>query len=620
MGSILVILLLYLPCCVQARDFYVSNDGLDKNAGTREEPFRTLARAALHAEGGDTVILRGGIYRETLTVRHSGTDTKPLTFMAAKGEEVVISGANLAEDWRAYKGSILQAKISKALEQGFNQVFLDGRMMHRARFPNEQSQDLHRPTLVTMKAGDSRITSPLLTQPDGFWNGGFVVGGFGHRWVFQCARINDYKAGTLHLTKQNGPWFNGSGDGYVSGVLGALDTPGEWHIEDGVLYLWPPNGVDLTTAVVEVKQRTVCIDFNAQSHVVVKGMDVTAGTVRLVGNSCTLENSRVSYASHFTYFPWSGYAADGGAQDGHNGILIEGDDNVVRGCTIQYSAGSGIVIKGARNLVTRCVISDIDYSGTCSVPISLAKAPGMVTGKNRIWFNTIRRTGRDCIRLLGASADDIRYNDISDSGLMCKDLGLVHVYGRDGQSTRIAYNWFHDNRGKGPNPGIYFDNYCRNFIVHHNVIWNCEAGVRVNGPAEGHRIYNNTLFNCDDVGTHTYHTWPPDKHLNRKDEWPIKTYQYEKANNLFLGRNPQQQLQDVGSLKFWLTPGADAIDSGKPITGFTDGSLGEAPDLGAYESGGARWVPGVRGRAEQGAAADADDRHKSIVTAWPTSR
>ena len=106
-----------------------------------------------------------------------------------------------------------------------------------------------------------------------------------------------------------------------------------------------------------------------------------------------------------------------------------------------------------------------------------------LAGKNRVWFNTIRRTGRDCIRLLGASADDIRYNDISDSGLMCKDLELVHVYGRDGQGTRIAYDWFHDNRGKGPNPGIYFDNYCRNFIVHHNVIWNCEAGVRVNGPA-----------------------------------------------------------------------------------------------------------------------------------------
>ena len=87
MGSILAILLLYLPCYVHARDFYVSNHGLDKNPGTREEPLRTLARAALHAQAGDTVILRGGIYRETLTVRHSGTDTKPLTFHGGEGGE-----------------------------------------------------------------------------------------------------------------------------------------------------------------------------------------------------------------------------------------------------------------------------------------------------------------------------------------------------------------------------------------------------------------------------------------------------------------------------------------------------------------------------------------------------
>ena len=613
LGSILVILLLYLPCCVQARDFYVSNDGLDKNAGTREEPFRTLARAALHAEGGDTVILRGGIYRETLTVRHSGTDTKPLTFMAAKGEKVVISGADLVGSWKLCKGSILQTKIPKVLDVGFNQVFLDGRMMHRARFPNEQSQDLHRPTLVTMKADDSRITSPLLTQPDGFWNGGFVVGGFGHRWVFQCARINDYKAGTLHLTtkksgattRKSNPWFKGSGDGYVSGVLGALDTPGEWHIEDGVLYLWPPNGVDLTTAVVEVKQRTVCIDFNGQSHVAVKGINVTAGSVRLVGNSCTLESSRLIYPSHFTYFTWGGMASDGGVDKGHNGILVQGTNNTIRGCTIKYSAGSGIVIKGAQNLITRCQISDIDYSGTYSCPISVATAPGMVTGKNRIWFNTIRRTGRDCIQLYGASADDIRYNDISDSGLMCKDLGLVYVWGRDGKGTRIAYNWVHDNRSHGP--GIYLDNYCQNFVVDHNVIWNCGAGIRVNGPAKGHRLYNNTLFNCRDVGTRPYNQWPN----HTPGYWTAggygNIYRYTKINNLFLSTRPAAQLEDFANKNFSLKTSAPAIDSGKPVTGITDGFLGEAPDLGAYESGGARWVPGVRGRAEQGAAADADE-------------
>ena len=201
MGSILALLLLCPPCYVQARDFYVSHDGLDKNPGTRENPFRTLARAAWQAEGGDTVILGGGIYRETLIVRHSGTEAQPLTFMAADGETVVISGADPVGNWKPYKGSILQTKVPKVLDPGFNQVFLNGRMMHQARFPNETSTDLHRPTCIKMSASDSRITSPLLTQPDGFWNGGLVIGLFGHRWTSQCAQIKDYRAGTLSLVE-----------------------------------------------------------------------------------------------------------------------------------------------------------------------------------------------------------------------------------------------------------------------------------------------------------------------------------------------------------------------------------------------------------------------------------
>ena len=138
----------------------------------------------------------------------------------------------------------------------------------------------------------------------------------------------------------------------------------------------------------------------------------------------------------------------------------------------------------------------------------------------------------------------------------------------------------------------------------HNVIWNCEAGVRVNGPAEGHRIYNNTLFHCQDVGTRTYHVWPP-KAPNIRIEWPKKIYSYDKGNNLFLGKAPDQELADVEKSRFWPNLGSRAIDAGKPIKEITDGFMGDAPDLGAYEAGGPRWVPGRHGQvAEQSPAGD----------------
>jgi len=599
---IFLILLLCLPHDANAVDLYVSNQGSDENRGTRERPFRTLTHAAAQARAGDTVVIRGGIYRETLTFRHSGTEIKPLTFIAAKGEKVVISGADLVGDWKPYKEAILQATIQKELELGFNQVFIDGRMIPLARFPNETSEDLFMPTLIDMKADQGQITSPLLTQPENFWKGGFVVGRIGHGWTFQCATIEDSKQGKLSISGKSGPWFAGDGVGYLAGVLGALDAPGEWHIENGTLYLWPPDGTDIAKAQVEVKQRAHCVDFNGQSHVAIQGVEITAGTVRLVGDANLLADCIISYPSHFTRFAWSGYSSDGGAEAGHNGILVEGDNNTIHSCTIRFSAGSGVVIKGRRNRITRCEISDINYSGTYSCPITLQTAKDKAYGENRIWFNTIRRAGRDCIQMYGAKADDIRYNDISEAGLICKDLGMIYVWGRDGMGTRIAYNWIHDNRGKGPNPGIYLDNFCRNFVVDHNVIWNLEAGVRVNGPAEGHRIYNNTLFHCGDVGTSTFMSWAPDEHL--KADWPKNVYQYDKANNLFLGNDPDKELTNAPKNEFWPKPDSEAIDAGNPIPGFTDGFLGKAPDLGAYESAGPKWIPGKNGKAESASNRD----------------
>ena len=497
--SLVVILFLNLPCQIHAADIHVSNQGLDTSPGTSERPLRTLLHAGELAKAGDTVIIHAGTYRETLTIRHSGTVDRPLTFTAAKGANVILSGSDTVKDWRPHKGSIVTCKIPKSLDRGFNQVFLNGRMLPMARFPNETSGDLHKATFIDMQAAKNHITSARLNQPDGFWNGGFVVGGFGHKWTFQCATIKDYQPGKLTLSGQSSPWFDGNGAGYVAGVLGALDAPGEWHIEGQSLYLWPPKDVNLANAQVEVKQRNLCVDFNGQSYVVVQGIGITTGTVRLVGNSNLLENCTVTYPSHFTRFPWSGYSSEGGVDKGHNGILIQGNRNTLRGCDVRYSAGSGVVVKGFKNVVTRCEISNIDYAGTYSCPIALRSLQNKAYGENRIWFNTIRRTGRDCIHLHGASADDIRYNDISESGLICKDLGIVYAWGRDGRGTRIAYNWVHDNKGTGPNPGIYLDNYASGYAVHDNVIAETgTAGIFFHLGWEN-RVVNNVFFESLDV-------------------------------------------------------------------------------------------------------------------------
>ena len=92
-----------------------------------------------------------------------------------------------------------------------------------------------------------------------------------------------------------------------------------------------------------------------------------------------------------------------------------------------------------------------------------------------------------------------------------------------------------------------------NFVVDHNVCWNSggDSGIRINRPALGHLIYNNTLFNCADVGTYTYDSWPgqspPDPAF-----WTNDVYQYSASNNLFLANSPQMQLVNWTSDDFRL--------------------------------------------------------------------
>src|SRR5579859_3511318 len=72
--------------------YFVSTSGSDGAAGTLHAPFRTIQHAANLARPGDTVLIRGGTYPETVTPARSGTPGAPITFAAYNGENVTIDG------------------------------------------------------------------------------------------------------------------------------------------------------------------------------------------------------------------------------------------------------------------------------------------------------------------------------------------------------------------------------------------------------------------------------------------------------------------------------------------------------------------------------------------------
>ena len=137
-----------------AGGYYVGGPGAsDRNPGTVSQPFATIQKAASVAVAGDSVNIRGGIYRETIVPANSGAPGQPVTFQPDGDAEVTVSGADTANGgWAVYRGNVYQKTIALPVT-GYreritdnstllaNQVFVGSKMMIEARWPNVANSD-----------------------------------------------------------------------------------------------------------------------------------------------------------------------------------------------------------------------------------------------------------------------------------------------------------------------------------------------------------------------------------------------------------------------------------------------------------------------------------------------
>ncbi|HXC99659.1 MAG TPA: hypothetical protein VN048_09980, partial [Verrucomicrobiae bacterium] len=178
----------------QATIYYVATNGSFANPGTNlAAPLKTIARASARMVAGDLCFIRAGVYHETITPTQSGTSNAPITYAAYSNEVVTIDGADAVTGWTSFSNNIYQAAAGWNLGEGFNQVFVDGVMMHEAQYPNYGSGDVLHPGTVAMAIASPStniITSSSWSgKPDNFWAGAWFAGGVGLSWSWQTARV-----------------------------------------------------------------------------------------------------------------------------------------------------------------------------------------------------------------------------------------------------------------------------------------------------------------------------------------------------------------------------------------------------------------------------------------------
>lgn len=100
---------------------HVAVSGSDRADGTPGAPLRTIQRAARAALPGDTVLVHAGTYREWVRpVRGGVADDCRITFAAAPGEHVTITGSEAVTGWVREHGSVWRADVPNTLFGAFN--------------------------------------------------------------------------------------------------------------------------------------------------------------------------------------------------------------------------------------------------------------------------------------------------------------------------------------------------------------------------------------------------------------------------------------------------------------------------------------------------------------------
>ncbi|GAB2471601.1 right-handed parallel beta-helix repeat-containing protein [Xylanimonas ulmi] len=101
--------------------WHVAVTGHDAHRGDEGAPLRTINAAAARAMPGDTVRVREGVYREGVRPPRGGlSDTRRITFEAAAGESVRITGAEAVTGWTRAEGGVWRTQAPHALFGAFN--------------------------------------------------------------------------------------------------------------------------------------------------------------------------------------------------------------------------------------------------------------------------------------------------------------------------------------------------------------------------------------------------------------------------------------------------------------------------------------------------------------------
>ena len=478
-----VLCLTFLGTFAFGAEIWISPAGDDAGPGTRAQPLKTFAAAReavrkrkAAAAGPITVRFAGGTYYlpETvvLTAADSGTRQAPITYAAAPGETVVVSGGLKVElPWTPYKNGIMQARVP----EGFTSdgLFVNGRRQPMARYPNFDPKAQY----FNGFSGDCISPQRVKTWADPA--GGFLHAMHRSLWGdFHYEITGKDAGGNLQYV---GGWQNNRRMGmhaqyrFVENIFEELDAPGEWFLDAKrhVLYSYPPEGVDLAKATVEAVRLRHLVEFRGSQQAPVRF--VTLAGMTFTHTARTFMDTKEPLLRS----DWTTYR--GGA------IFFNGaEDCALRDSVIDQVGGNGVFVS---NCNRRIEITGCKIAGAGASAVAFVGDPGAVRSPLFEYHETQTLEAMD--KTPGPKTSNypaeclVHDNLITRNGRVEKQTAGVNI----AMASRIT--------------------------VSHNSIYDCpRAGINIcDGAWGGHLIEFNDVFDTvKETGDHgSFNSWGRDR-------------------------------------------------------------------------------------------------------------
>jgi hypothetical protein len=198
-----------------ARLYVDAAQGADSNPGTRQKPLQTIGKAASLAESnnqqgvGTKVIINPGTYREAVLLHGTHRDSGlPITFQAASKGTAVVSGSDIWTGWKPSQGDSRKYVHSWPYQWG----------------------------LCPLDGGGAPLETDIARRREMIFVNGMPL--------TQVLSHSAMRVNTTFYVDESG----------------------------GRVYLWPPDGTDMSQAKVEVATREVVLDIGLKTNVVLRGL------------------------------------------------------------------------------------------------------------------------------------------------------------------------------------------------------------------------------------------------------------------------------------------------------------------------------------------------------------